>query len=84
MTTADSIVTVMNIPQFMERFFEFSAAFEIRFCLLRTCSFTRFTNDLDFTDNSNFASSFPLTNIWGNAFSSESLKKPGWNSRVYL
>ena len=43
------------------------------FCLFRTSSFTRFTNDIDSTDNSNSASSFPMTNCWGHAFSWESI-----------
>ena len=41
------------------------ATLEILFCLFRTWSFTRFTNDLDSTDNSNSVSSFPMMKFWG-------------------
>ena len=71
MNTADSIVTVMNIHQIIEWSSPSPVTFEIRFCLFRTWSFTRFTNDLDSTDNSNSASSFPMTNCWGHASSWE-------------
>ena len=46
-------------------FSPFSVTLEILFCLFRTWSFTRFTNDLDSTDSSNSASSFPMSNCWG-------------------
>ena len=58
--------------QIMECFSPSTVTFEIRICLFRTWSFTRFTNDLDSTDNSNSASSFPMTNCWGHA--------PPWES----
>ena len=50
-----------------------SVTFEILFCLFRTWWLTRFTNDLDSTDNSNSASSFPMTNCWSHVFSWESI-----------
>ena len=65
MKTADSIVTGMNILQIIECFSPSSVKFEIRFCLFRTWSFTLFTNDLDYTDNSNSVSSFPMINCCG-------------------
>ena len=65
--TADPIVTAIKIHQITECFSPSSVTFDIRFCLVRTWSFTRFTNDLDSTDNSNSASSFPMTNCWGHA-----------------
>ena len=65
MNTADSIVTVMNSHQILECVSPFSVTIEIRFCLFRTWSFTRFTNDLDSIDNSNSVSSFPMTNCCG-------------------
>ena len=43
----------MNTHQIKTCFSPSSVTFEIRFCLFRTWSFTRFTNDLDSTDNSN-------------------------------
>ena len=52
----------VNVHHIIECFSPFSLTFEILFCLFRTRSFTRFTNDLDSTDNSNSASSFPMTN----------------------
>ena len=67
MNTADSNVTVMNILQIIECFSQSSATFEIRFCLFRTWTFTRFTNDLVSPDNSNSVSSFPLTKFWGSS-----------------
>ena len=44
---------------------------EIIFCLFRTQSLTRFTNDLDSTDNAKSVSSFPMTKFWGLATSWE-------------
>ena len=72
MNTADSIFKVRNIHHIIECFSSVSVTFEILFRLYRTWSFTRFTNDLDSTDNSNSASSFPMTN-WGLASSWESI-----------
>ena len=54
-----SVVFAMELQLF------WYATLEILFCLFRTWSFTRFTNDLDSTDNSNSVSSFPMTNCWG-------------------
>ena len=54
-------------------FLHFSVTFKIRFCLIRTWSFTWFKNDLDFTDNANSSSWFPMTNCWGHTFSWESV-----------
>ena len=42
-----------------------SVTLEILICLFRTWSFTRFTNDLNSTDNSKSVSSFTMTNCWG-------------------
>ena len=61
-----------DIHQIKECFSPFSVTFKILFRLFRTWSFTRFTNDLDSIDNSNSASSFPMTNCWGHASSWES------------
>ena len=80
-STADSIVTVMNISQIIECSSPFSVTLEILFCLFRTWSFTRFTNDLDSTNNSNSASSFPMTNCWGHAPSWESISRRPYLSR---
>ena len=52
-------------------------------CLFRTWSFTRFTNDLDSTDNSNPALSFPMTNCWGHAFSWD-IRSPRSVTRCFL
>ena len=65
MNVADSIVTAINIPQIIECSSPSPVTLEILFCLFRTWSFTRFTNDLESTDNSNSVSSFPRTNCWG-------------------
>ena len=46
MKTADSIVSVTHILQIIECSSPSSATLEIVFCLLRTWSFTRFTNDI--------------------------------------
>ena len=67
MNIADFIVTTINIPQITECFSPFPVTFEILFCLFRTWSFTLFTTDLDSTDNSSSASSFPMTNCCGHA-----------------
>ena len=71
MNTADSIVTAINIHQIIECSSPSPATLEILLCLFRTWSFTRFTNDLDSTDNSNSVSSFPKTKFWGLATSWE-------------
>ena len=71
MNTADSIVTAINIPQIIECSSPSPATLEILFCLFRTWSFTRFTNDLDSTDNSNSVTTFPMTKFWGLATSWE-------------
>ena len=72
MNTTDSIVTViMNILQIIECASPSLVTLEILFCLFRTWSFTRFTNDLGSTDNSNSVSSCPMTNCWGLASSWE-------------
>ena len=42
------------------------------FCFFRTCSFTRFKNDLDSTDKSKSALSFPMTKCCSRALSWES------------
>ena len=65
MNVADSIVTAINIPQIIECSSPSPATLEILFCLFRTWSFTRFTNDLDSTDNSNSVVSLPMMKIWG-------------------
>ena len=71
MDTADSIVTDINIPQIIECSSPSPATLEILLCLFRTWSFTRFTNDLDSTDNSNSVSSFPMMKFLGLASSWE-------------
>ena len=63
MNTADSIVTDINILQIIECSSPYPATLEILFCLWRTWSFTRFTNDVDSTDNSNPVSSLPMMKI---------------------
>ena len=74
----------MNIHQIIECFYPSSVTFEIRFCLFHTWWFTRFTNDLDSTDNSNSASSFPMTNCCGLASLWESTSGPRSFTRCYL
>ena len=64
MNIADSIVTAINILQIIECSSPFPVTLEILFCLFRTWSFTRFTNDLDSTDISNSVSSFLMTKFW--------------------
>ena len=72
MKTVDFIVClVINIPQIIECSSPSPEMLEILFCLFRTWSFTRFTNDLDSTDNSNSVSSFPMMKFWGLATSWE-------------
>ena len=71
MNTADSIVTAINILQIIECSSPSPATLEMLLCLFRTWSFTRFTNDLDSTSNSNSVSSFPMTKFWGLATSWE-------------
>ena len=83
MNTADSNVTAINFHQIIACFSPASVTFEMLFCLFRTWSFTRFTNDLDSTDNSNSASSFPMTSCWGLASSWESISgRPDLSRRV--
>ena len=71
MNIADSIVTAINIPQIVECSSPFPVTLEILFCLFRTWSFTRLTNDLDSTDSSNSVSSFPMAKFWSLASSWE-------------
>ena len=71
MNVADSIVTAINIHQIIECSSPSPATLEILFCLFRTWSFARFTNDLDSTDNSNSVVSLPMTKFWGLATSWE-------------
>ena len=71
MNTADSIVTDINTHQIIECSSPSPATLEFLFCLFRTWSFTRFTNDLDSTDNSTSVLSFPMTKFWGLASSWE-------------
>ena len=61
---ADSVVTAINISQIIECSSPSPAPLQILFCLFRTWSFTRFTNDLDSTDNSNSAVSLPMMKFW--------------------
>ena len=60
-----------HILQILECSSPFPGTLEILFCLFRTWSFTRFTNDLDPTDNSNSVPPFPMTKFWGLANSWE-------------
>ena len=76
MNIAHFHVTAINIHQIIECSSPFPETLEIIICLFRTCSFTRFTNDLDSTDNSNSVSSFPMTKLWALASSWE-LKSSG-------
>ena len=71
MNIAHSIATAINIHQIIECSSPFPETLEIIVCLFRTWSFTRFTNDLDSTDNSNSISSFPMTKLWALASSWE-------------
>ena len=64
MNVAAFIVTAMNIPQIIECSSPDSATFDILFCLLRTWSFTLFTNSaasLHMTKVSESAPSWELT-----------------------
>ena len=78
MNTADSIVTAINILQTEKCSSPSPATFEILFCLFRTWSFTRITNDLDSTDNSDSVVSPPMMKFWGLANSLETHSLP-WN-----
>ena len=73
MNTADSIVTVMNISQNID-------CFHPIFCNIWNSFLSSFSHLIIYpmhvwsysTDNSNSASSFPMTNCWGHASSWES------------
>ena len=70
MNIADSIVTAMNIRQITKCSSPFFCNIEF-FCLFRTWSFTRFTNNFDSTDKSDSDSSFPMMKFRGLVFSWE-------------
>ena len=66
MNTADSMDTVMNIPQIIECFSSFSVTFiEDRFLSFPHLIIHLLKNDLDPTDNSDSVSSSPMMNCCG-------------------
>ena len=57
MNVAAFIVAAMNIPQIIECSSPSPTTFDILFCLFRTRSFTRFTNDLENVEEDGLLSS---------------------------
>ena len=70
---ADSIVTVITFTESKNVFRRFLLHSSKIVCLFRTWSFTRFTNDLDSTHNSNAVVSLPMMKFWEFASSWKSI-----------